>query len=60
MNEAIKHWYTISELADRIGMSRKTVWAWVRDGKLKSDRYGSQHRISEGDWQQFLAECNAK
>jgi excisionase family DNA binding protein len=56
----IKHWYTISQLADQIGMSRKTVWAWVRDGKVKSERYGAQHRISECDWQQFLADCNAK
>jgi len=39
-------------------MSRKTVWAWVRDGKLKSIRYGSQHRITEAEWQRFLVTCN--
>jgi excisionase family DNA binding protein len=49
---------TISDLADRIGMSRKTIWAWVRHGKLKSKRYGAQHRIGWADWQQFLAKCN--
>jgi excisionase family DNA binding protein len=58
--DAIKSWYTISELADQIGMSRKTVWGWVRDKKLKSERYGAQHRISECTWQQFLADCNTK
>ena len=60
MQDAIKHWHTISTLADQIGMSRKTVWAWVRDGKLRSERYGSQHRINECDWQKFLADCNTK
>jgi excisionase family DNA binding protein len=60
MNDAIKSWYTISELADQIGMSRKTVWAWVRDGKLKSERYGAQHRINECEWQTFLADCNTR
>jgi len=61
MNEdAITNWHTIPELAEQVSMSRKTIWAWVRDGKLKSERYGAQHRISECDWQQFLAECNAK
>jgi excisionase family DNA binding protein len=58
--DAIQHWYTITELAAQIGMSRKTVWAWVRNGKLKSERYGAQHRVHECDWQQFLADCNTK
>jgi len=42
-----EHGYTISALEKRIGMSRKTVWAWVRDGKLKSSRYGTRHREVE-------------
>jgi excisionase family DNA binding protein len=53
-----RDWYTITELAQQIDMSRKTVWAWVRDGKLKSIRYGSQHRISESEWNRFLVACN--
>ena len=59
-DDAIKDWYTISELADQISMSRKTIWAWVRDGRLKSERYGAQHRISESDWERFLADCNTR
>jgi len=53
-------WLTITELAKLIGMSRKTVWAWVRDGKLRSVRYGSQHRISKLEWECFLAVCNSR
>ncbi|MCZ2154053.1 MAG: helix-turn-helix domain-containing protein [Bryobacterales bacterium] len=51
-------WHTITALAARTGLSRKTVWAWIRDGKLRSHRCGAQHRIAECDWQQFLAACN--
>ena len=53
-----KGWYTISELARHISMSRKTVWAWIRKGKLQSQRYGSQHRVTETNWQRYLADCN--
>jgi excisionase family DNA binding protein len=58
MRQAGKDWQTISELALRIGMSRKTVWRWVRDGKLKSERCGAQHRICEQEWQRYLGACN--
>ena len=53
-----RDWYTISELAERTSMSRKTIWAWIRDNKLKSTRYGSQHRIPDVEWHRFLAVCN--
>ncbi len=56
----IKDWYRISELGAQIGMSPKTVWRWIREGRLKSERYGSQHRIHECEWQRFLAECNTE
>lgn len=58
--ETIKQSYTITQLASQIGMSRKTIWAWVRDGKLKSERYGAQHRVHEADWKRFLNACNTK
>ena len=53
-----KDWYTISDLANHIGMSKKTIWSWIRHGKLQSMRYGARHRISESEWQRFFADCN--
>jgi hypothetical protein len=35
-----KGWYTIGELAKKIQVSDRTVWSWIRDGKLRSTRYG--------------------
>lgn len=52
--------YTIQELAEQNRISRKTVWSWIKDGKLKSTRLGTLHRISESDWLEFLATCNPK
>jgi excisionase family DNA binding protein len=50
--------YSVSELSDKIHKSRKTVWSWIRDGKLKSERYGDLHRIKESDWQACFAKFN--
>jgi excisionase family DNA binding protein len=53
--------YTIKQLAVAIQVSPKTVWKWVKGGKLKSTRYGRQHRISENNWQEcFTAFNNVK
>jgi excisionase family DNA binding protein len=56
--ELQKDWYTIRELAQRNQMSSKTVWAWIRDGKLRSRRVGCPHRITIEDWDAFLSRCN--
>ena len=55
-----KSWTTITDLAEQIGMSKKTVWSWIKARKLKSVRYGSQHRIYDDDWRRFLLACNRK
>jgi len=52
--------YTTTDLARQTGLSRKTIWRWVRDGKLNSMRYGARYRIQEADWQRFLTACNPR
>jgi hypothetical protein len=54
------HDYTIQMLADAIRRSPKTVWAWVKTGKLKTTRYGRIHFIAEADWLDCLARFNSK
>ena len=53
MQQEEKGWYTIGELAKKIQLSDRTVWSWIRDGKLQSTRYGQQHRITELQWQEI-------
>jgi excisionase family DNA binding protein len=54
----VQTWYTIPQLAKLVSLSRKTVWLFVAQGRLKSTRYGAQHRITEADWQQFMNDNN--
>lgn len=50
--------YTIKQLAVAIQVSPKTVWKWVKGGKLKSTRYGRKHRISEDNWNECFSAFN--
>src|SRR5262249_25423785 len=44
------------EVADRLGVSRSTVYAWVRQGKLRATKTGDRLlRISANDLTSFLA-----
>lgn len=53
-----KDYLTINELAEQIAVSRKTVWYWIKIGRLVSHRIGAQHRIQIRDWDRYQAECN--
>lgn len=55
-----KPYYTINELAVEINRSRKTIESWIKNGKLKSDRYGAQHRITKENWEEAHANFNRK
>jgi len=60
MHEDAKGWYTIAKLATKIELSDRTVWSWIRDGKLRSTQYGHQHRIAERQWQECFDNSNSK
>lgn len=45
-----------SEAARMLGVSEKTLWEWVRDGKLKKFREGGVHRYRVADLEEFAAE----
>lgn len=47
---------TMNEAAAYLRVSRDTVSRWVRDGKLKGSKLGSQWRFSSDDVRQFLEE----
>jgi len=60
MQQNDKGWYTIGELAKKLELSDRTVWSWIRDEKLRSTRYGQQHRITERQWQECFDKFNSK
>jgi len=40
---------TVPQAAQRVGRDPETVRRWIRVGKLRSQRVGTQHLIDEGD-----------
>jgi excisionase family DNA binding protein len=47
---------TVPEAARRVGRNPETVRRWIRDGKLRSEKVGTQHLIDERDLEAFVDE----
>ena len=45
---------TVPEAAKRVGRDPETVRRWIRAGRLRSQRVGTQHLIDEGDLESLL------
>jgi excisionase family DNA binding protein len=47
---------TVSEAARRAGCNPESVRRWIRSGKLRATKVGTQHFVEEGDLQAVLDE----
>ena len=47
---------TVPEAARRVGRDPETVRRWIRSGKLRSQKVGTQHLIDERDLEPFQGE----
>jgi excisionase family DNA binding protein len=47
-------YYTPEEVADRLKVSRRSVYEWLRSGKLRGLRAGQYWRVAEPDIVAFL------
>jgi excisionase family DNA binding protein len=45
---------TVPEAARRVGRNPETIRRWIREGKLRSQKVGTQHLIEERDLEAFL------
>ena len=45
---------TVPEAARRVGRNPETVRRWIREGRLKASKVGTQHVIDEGDLDAML------
>ena len=50
MNE---RYYSVGEVAERLGLHVRTVRNYVRDGRLRAVRVGKQYRITAADLEAF-------
>jgi excisionase family DNA binding protein len=44
----------VAEAARRAGRSPETIRRWIREGKLRASKVGTQHVIEEADLEQML------
>ncbi len=47
---------TVPEAAKRTGKSPETVRRWIRAGKLRAQKHGTQHMIEEADLEEMRFE----
>jgi excisionase family DNA binding protein len=47
--------FSVEEIAERFGVSTKTVRRWIASGELRAHRLGRQIRIAEEDAIAFMA-----
>jgi len=49
---------TVPEAARRVGKNPETVRRWIREGKLRAHKVGTQHVIEEADLEQLERESD--
>ena len=45
--------YTCDEIAERYGVTKPTVWDWIRNKKLVAFKAGKSYKIREDHLKQF-------
>ncbi len=46
--------YTLEEVAELLGLTHRTVWQYVKDGKLKAVMIGNKWRVSKENYSRFI------
>jgi len=54
MLQVDERYLTLPELAERLQVSRRTVYRWIKDGSLNAYQLGREYRITESDLKDFL------
>ena len=52
--------YTIEELVDVLQVTRRTIYNYLKDGKLKAVKMGKYWRVTEKQLEEFLTPSNVK
>ena len=52
--EREKGFLTADEVAEMLHVSRRSVWGWIRQGKLKAAKLGRSWLIRESDFEDFV------
>lgn len=50
----IETWGTVKQFAGEFQVTERTVWRWIKDGRLKVHRFGRTVRIAPDDRRDFI------
>ena len=54
MLAAQEQFYSLEEVAERLGVSERTVRRWIKSGELPAYKPGREYRIRDGELEEFL------
>ena len=46
--------YTLGEVAAQLGLSRMTIYRYVKAKKLRAYKFGTHHRVRKNDLNSFI------
>ena len=49
-----ERYLTLPEVAERLQVSRRTVYRWIKNGDLDAYQFGREYRITESALKDFL------
>ncbi|MBI9008710.1 MAG: helix-turn-helix domain-containing protein [Tenericutes bacterium] len=53
MHNETENYYTLSDLIDILGVSRRTLLKYIKQGKLRAFKLGNQWRVTEAELNKF-------
>lgn len=53
-------WYSVEQVAERLGLHVRTIRGYIRDGRLPATRIGKQYRIARADLDAFTGQPAAR
>lgn len=45
--------YTLTEVMDLLGVTRRTLYSWIKDGKIKAFKAGKEWRVTRRALEEF-------
>ena len=49
-----ERYLTLPEVAERLKVSRRTLYRWIKEGRLNAYQFEREYRMTESDLQDFL------
>jgi excisionase family DNA binding protein len=55
-----ERYLTLPEVAERLKVSRRTIYRWIKNGDLDAYQFGREYRITESALKDFLEAHRAR